>query len=371
MKKFLVILMVFAMASVLFVGCTTPPTPDPDPEPTPTPVVVLSATPVLTSVETSAGVSIFSVTSTSTLYMNEAQAGNSILVRGTAPAESLVKIYLGGVAIATVAETAVTGLWTIAIAESALGADGVKVLTAKITEVGLAESLASNAVTFTLDTDAPGFSIAATAGVQGGAAVAGTVVSAIVSGRNPVDAITINSSATIAMVAGTWTISTWGVSAAVDNVTITSSTYTGTKTYQVTNGDTFTNVIPGVTFTFLTLPTMAPGNSATITTTASVLASTTAIVARATITFDETVTAAGMAAGTYTTLGDPTTYKTATNIGYWDSGTTAALAPGLAGATYTISAYGFTDVAGNPSGTLASPVSASCVVGAASQALAP
>jgi len=39
MKKFLVILMVVAMVSVLFVGCTTPPTPDPDPTPDPVPVV--------------------------------------------------------------------------------------------------------------------------------------------------------------------------------------------------------------------------------------------------------------------------------------------------------------------------------------------
>jgi len=49
MKKFLVILMVLAMASVLFVGCTTPPVPDPDPDPDP-------VVPVVTAAETVAAV---------------------------------------------------------------------------------------------------------------------------------------------------------------------------------------------------------------------------------------------------------------------------------------------------------------------------
>jgi len=124
MKKFLVILMVVAMASVLFVGCTTPPTPDPDPDPTPTPVVVVSATPVLTAVNTIAGVLIVDPTSTSTQYMNIAQVGASILVTGTAPSESLVKIYLGDVAVGpAVAETSTAGVWQVAIAKSSLGDD--------------------------------------------------------------------------------------------------------------------------------------------------------------------------------------------------------------------------------------------------------
>ena len=359
MKKFLVILMVVAMASFLFVGCipgVTPVTPDVDDE---EPVVPTSATPVLTDVESSAAVEIFDVTSTSTLYMNEDEAGSSILVKGTAPSGSLVTIYIDDVAIVgAVGETAVTGLWTVAVAESSLGADGVKVMTAKVTEVGLAESAASNAVTFTLDTVDPGIdSVAATAAVAGGTAVSGTVVSATVTGTNPITALTLAGTSGT-MVAGTWTIEVWGISGAADNVTITSSS--GTLTYTLVGSETFTDVIPGVAFTFAAL---VAGNSCTVTTTADTLATTTAILPRATITFDEDVSHAGMAAGVYAVggvAGDPTSYKEATDTGYWQITTAAA------GATLTITVYGITDLAGNVGGTSASVLTASCTVAAAS-----
>jgi len=305
-------------------------------------------------VETSANVSIFSVTSTSTLYMNAAQAGSYILVKGTAPAESVVKIYLDGVAITTLAETAVTGLWSIAIAESSLGADGVKVLTAKVTEVGLDESLASNSVTFTLDTDAPGFSIAASAATTASGAALDSGIMVRTSGVNPIT--TLEDDLAITAVPGAWLVYCLGDSTDASNVRVTTPAGVAT-TYTVSTSST-SGIITGLTTTFAA--GFAPGDGVTVTVTSAGVVG--AITAAATITFDEDVTAAGMAAGTYTTVGDPTTYKTATDTGYWNppTGITAA------GTTWTISAYGFTDLAGNPGGTLASPVRASCTVGAAS-----
>lgn len=359
MKKLLIVLMVVAVASFLFVGCipgVTPPVDDEDEDDVTPPT---SATPVLTAVESSAAVSIFDVTSTSTLYMNEDEAGSSILVKGTAPSESLVTIYIDDVAVVgAVGETAVTGLWTVAVAESSLGADGVKVMTAKVTEVGLAESAASNAVTFTLDTVDPGIdSVAATAAVAGGF-VSGKVTSGSVTGTNPLSALATGGTGT--MVAGTWTIEVLSNSGIDNNVTITSSTYSGTKTYTIAATPTFTDVIPGVVFTFIT---PVAGNSCTVTTTADTLATTTAILPRATITFDEDVSHAGMAAGVYTVggvAGDPTSYKEATDTGYWQIATAAA------GATLTITVYGITDLAGNVGGTVTSVLTASCTVAAAS-----
>jgi len=364
MKKFLVILMVLAMASVLFVGCTTPPTPtpDPDPDPTPTPVVVVSATPVLTAVATSAGVAIFDVLGTGTLYMNTAEAGSLILLQGTAPAESVVKVYFDDVAIATVAETGVTGLWNMYVAKSSLGADGVKVLTVKCTEVGLAESVASNAVTFTLDTVDPSFTIAATAaaGASGATDASGIVVAT--SGTMPIQPALITAGTTGTAVAGVWTIycrsdSTTGTNST--NVDVT--TPAGVKTsYLITNTTIAYELVTGFDTTFVA--GFAAGDGCKVTVTAA--GTIAAIISRATITFDEDVSAAGAAAGTYTTVGDPANYKTATDTGYWSS-----ITVGAAGATYTITAYGFTDLAGNVGGTSTSLVSASCTVGAASATL--
>lgn len=358
MKKLLVILMLVAMASFLFVGCLPSVTPEEEEvveEEEEEVVEPTSATPVLIDIQNAAGTSIITVTSTSTLYMNKTELGNSILVTGTAPSESLVKIYIDDVAVtAAVGETSTSGLWTVAIAKSGLGDDGVKVMTAKVTEVGLAESAASNSVTFTLDTDPVGFSIAATA-AQLGAGV-GALSSAIVTGVNPVASIV--GVGTTAQVAGTWIITTWGGSGTMGNVTITTGGVT--QTYNgVLTGAVFTDVIPGVQFTFAIA--LAAGNQATITTTADF---TTAIATFTTITFDEDVTAAAMTAGTYTTVGDPTTYREATDTGYWTT-----LTVGSVGDAFTISAFGIADAAGNIGGTAASPITATCTVGAASATL--
>jgi len=280
------------------VGCTTPPTPDPDPDPTPTPVVVISSTPVLTAVESSVNVSIVDVTSTSTQYVNKAEAGSSILVKGTAPVESLVKVYLGGVAISTVAETSVTGLWTIAIAKSSLGVDGVKVMTAKVTEVGLAESVASNAVTFTLDTVRPSAStLAATADTT---AVVATCPSATFSGTNPIAAVALSGTTGVALVAGTWYVECLGASGVADNVVITSPSSTQV-TYAIAANQVLINAIPGVTLTFK--PTFVLNDAATVIVRAAVVA----IPDRATVLFSEEISSVSAMALANYTWGNSTT----------------------------------------------------------------
>ncbi len=362
MKKFLVILMVLAMASVLFVGCTTPPTPDPDPDPDPDPVVVISATPVLTAVETSAAVSIFDVTSTSTLYMNKTEVGSSILVKGTAPSESLVQLYLDDVAITpAVAEASTSGLWTVAVAKSSLGDDGVKVLTAKVTEVGLAESEASNVVTFTYDTDLPGvdsIAFSATGALTTSSATLSVTTNALVT----IVALSTTTSPVQTFEAGAWVITSLGDGGVANNILVTSPSSVGTY-YQVSNAAVITNtMIPGVRLTFGTI--LSATDSVTITI-SSVTAAIANISARATIKFDEDVSYTGMSAGTYTVnavAGDPNVYNETNDTGYW----TGVAATITAGTSYVITVYGVTDLAGNVGGTSTAPLTASAAASVAS-----
>jgi len=164
----------------------------------------------------------------------------------------------------------------------------------------------------------------------------------------------------IDVVAGDYIIKALAVQgAAADNIKITTPAGVSTNYYGVATGDTFDDVIPGVDITFAAF---SVGDGVTITNTAAVAAST-AIDGRATITFDEDVSHTGMAAGTYAgglVSVDPTTYKTATDTGYW-TGLTATK-----GATVTITVYGITDLAGNVGGTSASVLTKSCTVGTAS-----
>jgi len=146
MKKFLVILMVVAMASVLFVGCTTPPTPTPEPEPTPTPTpTVQTDIPYITAV---AGISILS---TSTQYID---ADETLTVTGVGVAGAIVKLYIDDV-YAGVGSTGAGGDFnTIGITGITL-TEGVRVLHVTATLPGLAESDASTKYTFTYDATAP------------------------------------------------------------------------------------------------------------------------------------------------------------------------------------------------------------------------
>jgi len=144
MKKFLVILMVLAMASVLFVGCTTPPTPEPEPEPTPTPTVKTD-TPYIT------GITNVSLSSTATQYTN------SVGVEGVSVAGALIKVYIDGVQTG-VANSGVAGTFgtvtPVAVTMVTL-TEGVKKLYITATVPGLAESDKSTEYTFTYDYTKP------------------------------------------------------------------------------------------------------------------------------------------------------------------------------------------------------------------------
>jgi len=143
MKKFLVILMVIAMASVLFVGCTTPPTPEPEPEPTPTPTpTVQTDTPIITLID--GGNCVLS--STATQYIG------ALTVTAVAPIGSVVKLYVNDVWVGTgVAAAGIAG----PIAAIGTIADGVKTIYVTATLSGFAVSEKSTIYTATLDTVAP------------------------------------------------------------------------------------------------------------------------------------------------------------------------------------------------------------------------
>lgn len=341
MKKLLVILMVVAMASFLFVGClgdgVTPPADDVVDDVDDVVDILTSATPVLTGVSSSIGVAIIDLTSDSTQYVSKAEAGSIIYIQGTAPAESLVSIYLDGVAIgAAVGETSVRGLWSIYVAESALGADGVKVITAKCTEVGLTQSLVSNAATFTLDTVLP---YATTLAATADAAVAvGTTDS---TGTAIVSAVATTSAD---IETGTWIVDVLGISGALNNVSITLPDLSVLMYQGVTDGMVFAldAPIPGVTLTFIAA--LAPAQSII-----TCVAETDAIVDRAKVGFNEEITtASGVLLTNYTWTTAATAITTAASyyskFAYFNTFTTGTLA---AGELLGCSVNGVVDKAGN------------------------
>ena len=154
MKKFLVILMVVAMASVLFVGCTTPPTPEPEPEPTPTPTpTVQTETPYISNIDTAGEVVVLGATTTQYLY-------DTPTVTGVGVAGAIIKVYIDGVQTG-VGTSGANGAFGTGVAGGGIPVtfvtltDGVKVLHVTATLPGFAESNASTKYTFTLDTAAP------------------------------------------------------------------------------------------------------------------------------------------------------------------------------------------------------------------------
>ena len=214
MKKLLVILMVVAMASFLFVGClgvpetytltmavnptgggTTNPAVGAHPNYTAGTLVSISATPatgykfvnwtgdvagpnlasttvtmdadktvtakfeLITVVTTTVApiitaVSDIDITSTATQYVSKAEAVDGITVTGTAPTYSEVKIYIDGICAGT-GDAGANGQFTVVVAKADLGTDGEKTLYATATDIGLAESAHSDEKKFTLDTVAP------------------------------------------------------------------------------------------------------------------------------------------------------------------------------------------------------------------------
>jgi len=347
MKKFLVILMVLAMASFLFVGCTTPVEEDVvvEEEEEEEEVVVVAATvaPVLLTV---AGISL---TSSATQYINATEAA-VVIVTGTAPTYSEVKVYVDDVCAGT-ADVGVTGTFSVTVAEADLGADGDKVIYATAEEGALDVSAHSVEYAFVLDQVAPGIdSVAFSASVT--ASLVDSAVATVTSGASPVASIADN--ALIRGVAGTWTIYCLGDSTEVSNVVVT--TPAGVATTHSVNA-LAVEFITGLTVTLEAAFDAGDGCNVVVTPGA------TAIAGRATITFDEDVDYTGMTAGTYAgglVAVDPTTYKETNDTGYWTGYTVDAYN------TYTITTYGITDLAGNVGGTSATPLAKSAVATAAS-----
>jgi len=278
-------------------------------------------------------------------------------VTGTAPTYSEVRVYIDEITAGT-ANVGDTGTFTVVIAEADLGADGDKVLYATAKEPALDESAHSVEYAFVLDQVAPGIdSVAASADAVDSA------VSTATSGTAPVAITNVTGTGTIA--AGTWTISCVADSGVVGNVVISDGT-TSTP-YTVSTLAVFNGVIPGVTITFAAFTV---GDACTVVVTA-------AAADRYTLKFNEDVDYTGSTAGTYDILknaaavaaaGDPHTYKASNDTGYWSSETGTL----NVGDTVTFTVSGATDLAGNPGGTSAVPLTDTCFAGIASAtALAP
>ncbi|MBA7582607.1 hypothetical protein ES708_24540 [subsurface metagenome] len=155
MKKLLIMLMVVAMASFLFVGCL-PVTPPIDPEDPDEPVGPPSTTPVIEEIrDIDDEVDIINLYSSATQYMNAKDVADGILVKGFAPKYSEINVYVGGVVVGTGYAYGVGEGFTVFVAKADLGVDGAKTLYATATEIGLDESVPSTTYAFTLDTVAP------------------------------------------------------------------------------------------------------------------------------------------------------------------------------------------------------------------------
>jgi len=144
MKKFLVILMVVAMASFLFTGCI-PTAPEAEEEVVPeevVPEVVKTDTPTITSINS---VSLYS---TATQYTDD------IFVGGVSVKDATIKLYVDDtlVGVAVTGDTASFATLSPSLAEVT---EGVVELYVTATGDGLAESDASTKYTFTFDETAP------------------------------------------------------------------------------------------------------------------------------------------------------------------------------------------------------------------------
>jgi len=358
MKKLLVILMVVAMASFLFVGCVpTTPAEEEAAEEEEEEEVVVAATvaPIITAITDAANVVIVSLTSTATQYMSAAEVANGIIVHGTAPTYSEVKIYVDDVCAGT-GNVGDTGIFEVVVAEADLGADATdKVIYATAKEAAIDVSAHSTEYTFVLDQVKPSATtVAATA--QATAAVD----SAVFSGTCPIGAAAAGGTGTLA--AGIWTITCLGDSADVSNIMVSDGTTT--TTYTVAPADIANlGIIPGVQFTLL--GGFAAGDAGTITVTA-------ATAGRATVLYSEPVTFATCDLGVFTAIDWDTgiphapTPVAKTYVAYIGSTTyyTVASAPDLAlYDTLRVVVNGATDLAGNVQ-TTASALT--CTVAAAS-----
>jgi hypothetical protein len=350
------------MAAFLFVGCipdvVTPPVDEEEEEEEEEVVVAATVAPIITSITDNAAVpaAVISLTSTATRYMNAAEVALGIIVNGTAPTYSEVKVYVDDVCAGT-ADVGVSGTFAVVVAEADLGADGDKVIYATAKEAAIDVSAHSTEYAFVLDQVKPtATTLAATA------AAANAVDSTIVSGSGAIDSAYIAGSGTL--VAGAYTINCLGDSSELSNVVVTTPAGVST-TYSIGIANYLDlGIIPGVELDFLS--TFAAGDACTVTV-------TTTIASRATVLFDEEVTYATASGANYTwtswdlSLNASNAVNVATFINYvslksYFSPITCALALARYD-TLNCVVNGMTDLAGNTQ-TVANVLS--CTVGAAS-----
>ncbi len=156
MKKFLVLLMVVAMASFLFVGCLPSVTPEVEEEEE---VVVEEEEEVVEAAQTDipyiTAVEGISILSSSTQYINADEDGSVFTVAGVGVAGAIIKLYIDDV-YAGVGSTGSTGGFSGIYITGITMAEGAgKTLHVTATLPGLAESDASTVYTFTYDKTAP------------------------------------------------------------------------------------------------------------------------------------------------------------------------------------------------------------------------
>ena len=367
MKKLLIMLMVVAMASFLFVGClgdgVTPPVDDEDEDGVTPPATVA---PIITSV------SGIDITSSSTQYINAAEAVGGITVMGTAPTYSEIKVYINGITAGT-GDSGADGEWTVVVANAdlikAAKVEGAKTLDATAEEPGFTVSVSSNVISFILDTVIP--YILSSAGTSGTipVAVGGTVVEKTASDTGGFfDGEVVHN--VLLLEVGDWTIeiqnildgtgSTLGVVDSGDIITfkITSpSNVVSTYSYSyLTSVRTFTTLIPGVSVNF---PSTELGvyNALTFNNIGAEVVETVAaqVLATAgwiTVTFNEDVTAASILAGTWTAFAATTNLAPLVGIRGANlvrlTETTVAGLPNLrTGRAYSVSVSLIIDLAGN------------------------
>jgi len=298
MKKFLVMLMVVAMASFLFAGClpgtTTPVTEEEEEEEEV--VVITTVAPIITAITDAANVVLIGLTSTATQYMNATDVAAGIIVHGTAPTYSEVKVYVDDLCAGT-GNTGDTGIFEVVVAEADLGADAAdKAIYATAKEAAIPVSAKSVEYVFVLDQVKPSATtLAATAETAVVPATAtGAAVGGVVTIITPATLITVDTAADL--VAGVWRIDILGVTAVAGNVKITSPTGVVTLMNAVTDASTF-YAIPGVEVD-MTGGVLTIGESYTVT-----CAAATALVAgRATVAYSEPVTFATADLGAFTAI---------------------------------------------------------------------
>jgi len=240
MKKFLVILMVVAMASFLFVGCTTPPTPEPEPTPTPEPTVK-TATPYITGAS-------FSILATTTPSVR-----TSPTFTGVGAAGAIIKLYVDSV-YAGVGTTGANGAFTAVGITGITLLEGTRKAYVTATVPGLAESDASTEYSFIYDVTAP------------------TIASVVGDSSEEYITVTFSEAVTSASVAAaTWRYAT-GTSAYPATVTlvpttVTAPTSTTARLYAaLTSGDALcavrvmTTAVADVAGNLLVIPVYAYGS---------------------------------------------------------------------------------------------------------------